>query len=40
MHNAVLLTEENRQLRTENARQKKKKAQRRTYIATGGIMTG
>jgi hypothetical protein len=40
MYNAVLLTEENRQLRPENARQKNKKAQRRTYIATGGILTG
>lgn len=40
MHNAVLLSEENRQLRTENARQKKKKTKRRAYIATGGILTG
>ena len=40
MHSAVLLAEENRQLRTENMRQKKKKAKRRLYSATGGILTG
>jgi hypothetical protein len=39
MHNAVLLTEENRQLRAENERQKKKRAKRRSYIATGGVLT-
>jgi len=39
MHSAVLLAEENRQLRTENARQKRKKLVRRQYIATGGVLT-
>jgi hypothetical protein len=39
MHNAVLLGEENSRLRTENARQKKKRAQRRAFIQTGGGMT-
>jgi hypothetical protein len=39
MHNAVLLSEENRQLRTENERQKKKRTKRRSYIATGGVLT-
>src|SRR5947209_9117356 len=34
MNNAVLLAEENRQLRAENERQKKKRAKRRSYIAT------
>ena len=39
MHGAVLLAEENRQLRTENQRQKKKKQRKRTFIATGGVLT-
>ena len=39
MHSAVLLTEENRQLRAENERQKKKRVKRRSYIATGGVLT-
>jgi hypothetical protein len=39
MHSAVLLTEENRQLRSENERQKKKKTKRRAYIAAGGVLT-
>jgi hypothetical protein len=39
MHNAVLLIEENRQLWAENERQKKKRAKRRSYIATGGVLT-
>lgn len=39
MHNAVLLAEENRQLRAENERQKKKRAKRRSYIAIGGVLT-
>jgi hypothetical protein len=39
MHSAILLTEENRQLRTANKRQKKKRAKRRSYIATGGVLT-
>jgi DDE superfamily endonuclease/Tc5 transposase DNA-binding domain/helix-turn-helix, Psq domain len=39
MNNAVLLAEENRQLRAENERQKKKRAKRRSYIATGGVLT-
>jgi hypothetical protein len=39
MHSAVLLADENRQLRGENERQKKKKAKRRSYIAQGGVLT-
>ena len=39
MHSAVLLAEENKQLRTKNERQKKKKAKRRSYIAIGGVLT-
>jgi len=39
MHNAVLLREENIRLRAENTRQKKKRAQRRHFIQTGGTMT-
>jgi hypothetical protein len=39
MNSAVLLAEENRQLQTENQRQKKKRAKRRSYIATGGVLT-
>ena len=40
MYSATILAEENRQLRAENERQKKKKAKRRSYIATGGVLTG
>jgi hypothetical protein len=39
MNSTVLLAEENRQLRAENKRQKKKRAKRRSYIATGGVLT-
>jgi hypothetical protein len=39
MHSAVLLTEENRQLRAANERQKKKRAKRKSYIAVGGVLT-
>ena len=39
MHSAVLLADENKQLRAENERQKKKKAKRRSYIAQGGVLT-
>ena len=39
MNSAVLLAEENRQLRAENERQKKKRAKRRSYIAIGGVLT-
>lgn len=39
MHNAVLLAEENKQLRTENQRQQKKRAMRRSYVAKGGVLT-
>jgi hypothetical protein len=38
MNSAVLLAEENRQLRSENERQKKKRAKRRAYIATRGVL--
>ena len=39
MNSAVLLAEENRQLRGENKRQKKKRAKRRAFIATRGVLT-
>jgi hypothetical protein len=39
MNSAILLVEENRQLRAVNAKQVKKRAKRRTYIATGGVLT-
>lgn len=39
MHNATLLLEENSRLRTENTRQKRKRAQRRVFLQTGGAMT-
>jgi hypothetical protein len=39
MNSAVLLAEENRQLRHENERQKKKRAKKRTFIATRGVLT-
>ena len=39
MHSAVLLADENKKLRTANERQKKKKVVRRSYIATGGVLT-
>src|SRR5450432_4353438 len=39
MNSAVLLAEDNRQLRAENQRQKKKRAKRRSYIAIGGVLT-
>ena len=34
----MLLVEENRQLRAENERQKKKRAKRRAYITIGGVL--
>ena len=39
MNSAILLAEENRQLRAINAKQVTKRARRRTYIATGGTLT-
>jgi hypothetical protein len=39
MNSAVLLAEENRQLRAKDERQKKKRAKRRSYIAKGGVLT-
>jgi len=38
MNGAVLLAEENRQLRAINAKQVKKRAIRRTFLATGGTL--
>jgi hypothetical protein len=38
INSAMLLAEENRQLRAENERQKKR-VKRRSYIATGGVLT-
>ena len=39
MNSAVLLAEENRQLRRANERQKRKRAKKRTFIARGGVLT-
>jgi hypothetical protein len=39
MHSVVLLTEENKQLRAVNRRQKRKRPRKREYIATGGVLT-
>ena len=39
MHSAVLLADENKKLRAANERQKKKRAVRRSYITTGGVLT-
>ena len=39
MNSAVLLAEENRQLQRENKRQKKKRAIKKAYIATRGVLT-
>jgi hypothetical protein len=39
MHSAVLLSEENLHLRSENERQKKKRVKRKSYVATGGVLT-
>jgi len=40
MLSAVLLASENEKLRIENQRQKRKRAQPRTYIARGGVLSG
>jgi hypothetical protein len=40
MLSAVLLASENEKLCMENRRQKKKKVERRTYIARGGVLLG
>ena len=37
---AVLLASENKKLYIENQRQKRKRAQPRTYIARGGVLSG
>jgi len=39
MHNAIILAEENRQLQAENARQKRKRAIKRSFIQSGGVLT-
>ena len=39
MNSTMLLVEENRQLRVKNKRQKKKRAKKRLYIATRGVLT-
>jgi hypothetical protein len=38
MNSAILLVEENRQLRSKNERQKKKRAKRRSYVAHRGVL--
>jgi len=40
MHNAVLLASQNEKLFNENQRQKRKRTQRRSYIAKKGVLTG
>ena len=40
MLSTVLLTSENEKLRIENQCQKKKRAEKRTYIARGGVLSG
>ena len=37
---AILLASENKKLYMENQRQKRKRAQPRTYIARGGVLLG
>jgi hypothetical protein len=39
IHNAVLLANENKELRIANERQKKKQEKVRSYIAEGGVLT-
>ena len=39
MYTNTVLAEENRQLRTENARQKRKRAIKRSFIQSGGVLT-
>ncbi len=39
MYYGVILAEENRQLRAENTRQKRKRAIRRSYVQSGGVLT-
>jgi hypothetical protein len=39
MHTNTVLAEENRQLRAENQRQKRKRAIKRSFIRTGGVLT-
>jgi hypothetical protein len=39
MHTNTILTEENRQLQAENARQKRKRAIKRSFIQSGGVLT-
>ena len=39
MHSAILLASENERLAAENGRQKRKRAQKRSYVARGGIYT-
>jgi hypothetical protein len=39
LHGSLILAEENKQLREENARQKRKRAQRHIYIGAGGLLT-
>ena len=40
MHNAVLLASQNERLYAENQRQKRKRIEKRSYIAKGGVLTG
>jgi hypothetical protein len=39
MHTNIVLAEENRQLRAENQRQKRKRATKRSFIQSGGVLT-
>jgi hypothetical protein len=39
MHTDTILAEENRQLRAENQRQKRKRAVKRSFIQSGAVLT-
>jgi len=40
MNNTVLLAQENKELQAANQHQKRKRNAHRSYIVTGGILTG
>ena len=40
MHNATILTAENRQLRAANTRVQKKRAKKTVFVGRGGVLTG
>ena len=40
MNSAILLASQNEQLQIENQRQKRKRSQKRSYVARGGVLSG